>query len=1415
MAVSIIAPSFAGGELSPNMAGRVDLAKYHVGCELARNFFIDYRGGVSFRPGTKFIAECHTDVEDGVRLIPFVFNQEQSYVLEFVEDAIHVWFEETLVTSVVTSYAKEHLFELIFVQSADVMTITHPSYPVGKLSRTSLSTFTFANEYIGPTIEDPINLVATALVGGSFIYSYVVTAINKRGEESLPSAGYAVASAPLDPTHATPKTIALTWTPTVDAVSYNIYKFGPIPDTQPMPSVYGFIGETKTAQFTDINIAPDFTRLPPDYYDPFQPGQVTAIDVVTGGTGYEPFTSITIVGDGAGASAYAVADQNGIITGVVIKTSGANYTIATGSVAGTGSGATFDITIDENNYYPACVSYFQQRRAFAGSIAAPTLIEFSQVGAYTNFDFSPSVLDADAISIGLSAREVNTVKHLVPMSTGLVVFTTGSAYLITGGGPSDPITPSNISVLPQASTGSGGLPPILVNYNILFQQAKGSIVRDMTFNFETQSYYGIDRSMLANHLFYGFRLTDWAFSEEPHKLLWCVRNDGKALTMTYVPDQEVYGWARHDTNGLFKSVCTIPEGDVNAIYFVVRRYVEGEWRNYLERLMNEPFDCLQDTWYLDCALAYYGTPGETEITISGIEGEVLIDGIATGGPAYLMEAKENLSPSLKAIVDAEIIAGPEVTGIRMSQWQPGISYDRVRGLIIYSACVIPDLSDTTPINTTGHRLWSGVAGRDDGVAVDQGNYWNFHILTLDVNTEVVTSRDVYDSTSLVPNGIGGSDGTARRMSEADYFTAEIVKVVDPRTGNVLSHHTSGGARSCLIYEFRLSENYLQTISPYVPSGNRHLEIFGINDDWYLIGDLGKNTANRFTMELLPRLRTSDEVAADYLLSYASFQFPVGTEDYFFRTILDAEGSLYLYGSTAFAARDYKLWKLTMPTSAPFGGPVVGGGWTNITPWAAGTGPNTDAAGYRGGIAQNSEVLALRIADDELALVTKFYPGTVYPTPTTDPLDLQFDCTYVDLTGATFDHHSGFVTGYMTEDWVSTAVAADAAWAVQDCYQLDTDVEYNSYSFAADEFNYTTRRIYFVVRPVIAGVVTPPYDDDPPDNGTHIVMVKYAFASGSAPVVVEVNSLPALDEQLWDDEYPAYAAAIGNTNVVYRSLQVDILSNQTVYDSGIWVESQNAWWWSGQRSNLWKLDAAFTDRDGYLGGVGLGMPFLKISLGTSPMPPGTVILVNCGALTVTGTSGDSLTATVTVPFTGILADDPEVTVVPIPAFAWTYSTPASSITMAHLIGKTVGLVGDGVVYPESVVPPDGVVEVDPPAAWIVCGLPYQGQFRTMRLDAGDPTVQGRRKVIQAVTGRVALAAGLKYGTDENFTTMYQSKEAGGFITVGDPVTLYTGDLRINVDATWERAGYITVQQDFPMPATLVALIPEVLVGDTQR
>ena len=144
-------------------------------------------------------------------------------------------------------------------------------------------------------------------------------------------------------------------------------------------------------------------------------------------------------------------------------------------------------------------------------------------------------------------------------------------------------------------------------------------MRDLKYQFESDAWTGVDLSVLASHLFDGHAIEEWAWAQVPHKIVWAVRNDGVLLALTYMREHEVFAWARHVTDGIVESVCTISEGDEDVPYLLVARTVGGQTVRHVERLQSRRFARLRDAWFLDCALAYDGnnTVGGNLLKITG------------------------------------------------------------------------------------------------------------------------------------------------------------------------------------------------------------------------------------------------------------------------------------------------------------------------------------------------------------------------------------------------------------------------------------------------------------------------------------------------------------------------------------------------------------------------------------------------------------------------------------------------------------------------------------------------------------------------------------------------------------------------------------------------------------------------------
>ena len=597
-------PTFAGGEISPAVAARTDLGKYGTAAAAVKNYFVRTSGGLSNRPGLEYVAEVKDSTVDTM-LVPFEFNTEETYALEFgnlymrvvvdgglvvdsgsqftisgatqanpivvtatghtysdgdevfisgvvgmtelngrqllvassaantfeLQDKAGTDVDSTgytayasagtasLIYEIVTPYPTADLRELDYVQSADVMTLTHPSYAPRELTRTgndswTLSTITFAPEQGAPT-----SVGVTPAVAGGYIYNYAVTAVASGTlEESVAAFGSTYTGVEVPDN-------TVTWAAAAGAGSYNVYRA--------TNGVYGFVGRAIGTSFWDDNMASDSGDTPPTSSNPF----------------------------------------SGVDT------------------------------------YPSTSGFFQQRRLFGNSNTYRQRVWMTQTANFYNFSTSSPARDDDPIIVTIAALRVNAIRHFIPLSD-LVILTSGGEWLVQG--VDDVITPSGVQITPQSYYGSTRLKPIVAGDVAIFLQP-GNIVRDLGYTFASDAYAGNDISILARHLFDDVNIDAWDFAPSPYSLLWAVRDDGVALAQTYVREQEIFGWTRHTTDGDFKDVTSVREGDVDAVYFIVSRQVGGRAVRYIERMHERDFyDDVQDAFFVDS-----GVTLDSPIAISG------------------------------------------------------------------------------------------------------------------------------------------------------------------------------------------------------------------------------------------------------------------------------------------------------------------------------------------------------------------------------------------------------------------------------------------------------------------------------------------------------------------------------------------------------------------------------------------------------------------------------------------------------------------------------------------------------------------------------------------------------------------------------------------------------------------------------
>ena len=152
-----IQTNFTTGELDPLVRSRIDLPAYNNALEVAKNVICQPQGGVTRRPGTKFINELGGSPENGVRLIHFEFSVNDSYMLCFTNNRMYVYKDKVLITNIngsgnpyldTTGYGltSSHLAHLNWTQSADTLIIVdEDSAPIKIVRGGTDATWTISN----------------------------------------------------------------------------------------------------------------------------------------------------------------------------------------------------------------------------------------------------------------------------------------------------------------------------------------------------------------------------------------------------------------------------------------------------------------------------------------------------------------------------------------------------------------------------------------------------------------------------------------------------------------------------------------------------------------------------------------------------------------------------------------------------------------------------------------------------------------------------------------------------------------------------------------------------------------------------------------------------------------------------------------------------------------------------------------------------------------------------------------------------------------------------------------------------------------------------------------------------------------------------------------------------------------------
>jgi hypothetical protein len=659
---SVAQRSFAGGEIAPALYGRADQAKYATGARKVYNFIVQRFGGVTNRSGSKLVREAvGSTAGKTTRLRRFVYNDANTYQLEFgdftlrlIQSGVGITVSGLAAWSAVTTYAVGDLVSsagvnyyaktaslnltpasnpaawyampadgtyeiptpyahadvrrLQFTQSADVMTIFHPSYPIQELRRYSSTKWILAAAAFTPSISRPTGCSSTIGGAGALSFRYRVTAVlPDTFEESL--AGLETTKAITGATQANPCELT--------SVAHG-YSTG---DEITIAGVVGMTqlnGITVTITKTGANTY-TLDGINSTAYTAYSSGGTSArtyarIDSAATPTAAAPnIISWTAV---SGALEYNVYKETNGVYGFIGTARGTTFKDINYQPSGNTNLATPATVFEAAGKYPQTGDYVQQRLAAAGANNTPEAIKLSRTGVYHDFSTSSPLQDDDAIGFSINGEEVNEVRHIVNLGK-CVVFTSSSVWSIDGDSDGV-IRPTAINPNQLSRRGASYLRPVAIGNSLIYVQARGTIIRDLQLDL-VEGQKGKDLTIYAQHLFDGYSVVAWAYQENPHSVLWVVRSDGKMLGLTYVKEHDVWAWFVCETDGRYLDAETVPEGDEDALYVVTERTINGTARRFVERFASRRVtNVAVDAFFVDCGGTYDGrNTTATTMTLSG------------------------------------------------------------------------------------------------------------------------------------------------------------------------------------------------------------------------------------------------------------------------------------------------------------------------------------------------------------------------------------------------------------------------------------------------------------------------------------------------------------------------------------------------------------------------------------------------------------------------------------------------------------------------------------------------------------------------------------------------------------------------------------------------------------------------------
>lgn len=620
--------AFTTGEISPDVSRRFDLDQFKSALLLAENAVIRPYGAVARRQGSEYIGQVKNK-DKSTRLFEFTAEKNKSFLLEIGEQYIRVW-RNGIYTGIElqTPFESDVVDKLNCIQSGDVMFICSGKHPVKTLSRYSDTDWRFDTYKLseqpygevnidkestvilnGDTLTATKDIFNADMVGSVMQIEHYVKAVTTSNTGEVIKGYKDVWNKDHEHTHAK-------YYEDYNNINYNVEQFSSDEDLSWKFTTHGTWNGT-----VKIQISNDNGTTWKDYrvYTSNNDYNVTDTGKVT------PSAKLKVVSDLKGGSvnvdlsflphvSYGVVEIKEFVDSKHVKVNVLNGVVENEATSkfrfgqwGKGLG------------YPRVCTFYQDRFILASSFQYPNYIWFSRTGDYSNFGVEKvggTITDDSAITLPVINRKMYDIRHLIP-ANDLLILTSGNEWIIDG---SKTITPTNCNLRTQTQRGASECEPQYIGNRCVYVQARGCVVRDLGYSYESDNYTGADLTLFVKHLTKYRNFITSAYAQDPDSIVYYVTDDGNIDCLTYIPEQKVYAWSHFTTKGKYKYAESVAEGEQDSLYVIVERDFKSGTVMCIERF--EPmYSADNNNVYMDCYIRQTSTENISTITVPHLIGE--------------------------------------------------------------------------------------------------------------------------------------------------------------------------------------------------------------------------------------------------------------------------------------------------------------------------------------------------------------------------------------------------------------------------------------------------------------------------------------------------------------------------------------------------------------------------------------------------------------------------------------------------------------------------------------------------------------------------------------------------------------------------------------------------------------------------